>query len=62
MRGPSFEGLVSAFAPSVAEFSPPTDSSASPARVDGWYQVRLAIAERHAPSGPRQGGRWGSKT
>jgi hypothetical protein len=62
MREPSSKGPASRYAPFSAYFSPPSDASASPARVDGWCQVRLAFAARRAPSGQRQGGPWGSKT
>lgn len=34
----------------------------SPARVVGWPQEPTAVATRRAPSGYRQGGRWGSTT
>jgi hypothetical protein len=43
-------------------FSPVETSSASPARVAGWCQVRRVHATRGAPPGYRQGGPWGSKT
>jgi len=52
-------------APLSVDLVPPyfsTPTTASPARVDGWRQARLAIAVRRAPPGQRQGGPWGSKT
>jgi hypothetical protein len=62
MMGPSYEGSDSAASRLLGYFSPPTNSSASPARVDGWRQVCIAFAARRAPPGQRQGGPWGLKT
>ncbi len=55
MREPVITAPISADL-ALPYFSTTPNSSASPARVDGWRQARLAFAVRRAPPGHRQGG------
>lgn len=56
LKGPLTLGSDSARSTLTTYFSAASNTSASPARVDGWRQVCPAFALRRAPPGPWQGG------